>query len=293
MAVSAARPGGLARRTEGVVESFGMGTWVAGTAVLARALMLAAPDDPWPARAAFALAALLWLWFMPRAAANLFRLARSRLPPNGIILLSTVATQAVALIALRLFPAVPGVPAVAAALMALGVSCYAVGAFLVLRRYAGGGWTLAADWANGNCILHGALSITGLTAVVSGWFATGAILTLWGIVVAIFVIVEAIELARLVARVRIGGWGAAVGVYDVSQWARNFTFGMFYAFTFVFAARDPIVAPPALGLLRQVVVGYGAYVVAVFLAAETALLVFGARGPIADRPQALPLPPPG
>ncbi len=295
LVTSAARPGGLARRTGAVVDSFGIGTWVAGTAVFARALMLAAPDDPWPARAAFAFAALLWLWFMPRAIGNLFRLARSRLPPNGIVLLSTVATQAVALIALRLFPAAAAVSAIAAAMMALGVVCYAVGAFLVLRRYAGGGWTLADDWANGNCILHGALSITGLTAVVSGRFSTGAILALWGVVVVILVIVEAIEIARLVARIRVGGWRAAVCVYDVSQWARNFTFGMFYAFTFAFAARYPLAEPSAPAVLRAAVVAYGAYVVLAFLAAETALMLFGARGPIAARPAAAPgrMPPPG
>lgn len=83
LVVSAARPGGLARRTEPVIDSFGIGTWVAGTAVFARALMLAAPNDPRPARAVFLLAALLWLWFLPRAIGNLIRLARSRLPPNG------------------------------------------------------------------------------------------------------------------------------------------------------------------------------------------------------------------
>ena len=293
IAASVARCGGLSRRTRPVVESFGIGTWVAGTAVFARVLMLAVPDNPWPARAAFLVAVGLWLWFMPRALGNLIRLARTRLPPNGIILLSTVATQAVALIALRLFPEVPGVWIGAAVLMALGVLCYAFAAFLVLRRYAGGGWVLAADWANGNCILHGALSITGLTAIVSGRFGAGAILALWGAVAAIFAAVEAIEIARLVARVRAAGWRAAVLVYDVSQWARNFTFGMFYAFTLAFAARYPIVADPSLGALREAVATYGAYVVLALLMAETALLLFGARpGAITDRP-AVPPPPPG
>ena len=283
IAVSAARRGGLSRRTQPVVESFGIGTWAAGTAVLARVLMLAAPDNPWPARMAFMVATVLWLWFMPRALGNLIRLARTRLPPNGIILLSTVATQAIALIALRLFPAVPGVWIGAAGLMALGVLCYALAAFLVLRRYAGGGWSLAGDWANGNCILHGALSITGLTAIVSGRFGAGAILALWGAVVAIFAVVETIEVARLVVRVRALGWRAGVLVYDVSQWARNFTFGMFYAFTLAFMARYPAVADPRLGALREAVAAYGAYVVLALLLAETALLLLAPRPTAAAR----------
>ncbi len=261
LAVSAARPGGLARRTEAVVESFGIGTWVAGTAVFARALMLAAPNDPWPARSAFLLAALLWLWFMPRAIGNLFRLARSRLPPNGIVLLSTVATQAVALVGLRLFPAVTAVSAIAAAMMALGVVCYAVGAFLVLRRYAGGGWTLADDWANGNCILHGALSITGLTAVVSGWFSTGGILALWGVVVAILVIVETIEIARLVVRTFRGRRMARGRCASTTCLAMGAEFHLRDVLRLYLRVRGALSAGGTVGpaaVLRAAVVAYGA-----------------------------------
>src|SRR3546814_6209790 len=57
----------------------------------------------------------------------------------------------------------------ATALVALGYVFYAIGAALVLRRYLRQpGWRLAEDWENPNCILHGAMSITGLAAVMSG-----------------------------------------------------------------------------------------------------------------------------
>src|SRR3546814_9984150 len=57
----------------------------------------------------------------------------------------------------------------ATALVALGYVLYALGAALVLRRYLRQrGWRLAEDWENPNCILHGAMSITGLAAVMSG-----------------------------------------------------------------------------------------------------------------------------
>jgi hypothetical protein len=276
-AVSVWSHGLHSRWIEPIVDSFGIGTWVASTAVLARVLMLAEPANPWPARMAFAVSVLLWLWFMPRAVANLFRLTRAHLRPSGIILLSTVATQAVALIALRLFPSSLVVGTAAAALMALGAGSYGLGSFLVVRGYVRGGWQLATDWANGNCILHGALSITGLTAMVSGRFGATTILYYWATVILVFGVVEAIEIARLAARMSMAGWRAAILVYDVSQWARNFTFGMLYAFTLAFAHRYPIVPDhPALDSLRDFVLAYGAYAVLVLLVAETALML-GAR----------------
>ncbi len=234
---------------------------------------------------------------MPRARlGNLPRaLARSRLPPNGIILLSTVATQAVALMALRLCPAVPVAGAAAATLMALGALCYVVAVFLIVRGHAGGGWRLATDWANGNCILHGALSITPASPRSSA--AGSARARSWRCGARSSpssAAVEAIEIARLVARVAGGlGWREAVLVYDVSQWARNFTFGMFYAFTFAFAARYPIVAAPSLEALRDAVATYGAYVVlALLLVRDRRCCLFGARPGARPRP-AVPPPPPG
>jgi len=269
--------GGLTRRTEPLVESFGIGTWVAGTAVLARVLMLALPTDLWPARAAFVASLGLWLWFIPRAVGYLARLVRSQVRPNGIILLSTVATQAVALMALRLFAAVGAVRDTAAVLMAFGAACYAVAAFAVVRAYTCRTWRLAADWANGNCILHGALSITGLAAVVGGWFGAGPMSVYWAAVVVVLVLVEAVEIARLAARVREFGWRTGIAVYDPSQWARNFTFGMFYAFTLAFARQDPAIGPSALNALRNLVLANGAYIVLFFLAVEVALMLLGRR----------------
>jgi hypothetical protein len=156
-------------------------------------------------------------------------------------LLVTVATEAVALIGLQLFGESPAVQTAAIALIGFGVAGYAVGAFVVLRRYlAGPGWSLASDWSNANCILHGALSITGLTAVVSGAFSAAFILSLWTCILFIFAVVEAAEVARFWVCARNSSVYAAAGVYDVSQWARNFTFGMFYAFTLAFARRFEI-----------------------------------------------------
>src|SRR5690606_9654592 len=105
------------------------------------------------------------------------------------------------------------------------------------RRYLRGGWSLVHDWNNTNCILHGAMSITGLAAALTLSVPLGFTVLVWGWVLAVFVVVEAVELLRAVKRVSALGWKEGVLSYHVSQWSRNFTFGMFYAFTVHLPAR--------------------------------------------------------
>jgi hypothetical protein len=75
-------------------------------AVLARMELLAFPEWPWLAICLGALAAVLWLGFVPLALQG-FRLilaSRDRLGVTGVVLLSTVSTQSVVLVALKLLP---------------------------------------------------------------------------------------------------------------------------------------------------------------------------------------------
>jgi hypothetical protein len=257
--------------------------------------MLAAPDARWLAEALFAATVGLWLWFAPRAVLNLLRIARlpaGEARPNGVILLTTVATQAVAFPAVRLFPDAVPVREIAYALLALGLACYLAGAVLIFRRYlAGPRWRLATDWENTNCILHGALSISGFAAVVSGAVGTGLLAAYWAMTLVVFVVVETIELGRLVTRVRAYGWREGVLVYDVSQWARNFTFGMFYAFTVALAGSGG--STESFGMLASVadaILRYGQYAVLLLLLAELTLMarwlvVDGVRTAVSCRPE--------
>jgi hypothetical protein len=158
-----------------------------------------------------------------------------------------------------------------ASVLALGVACYVVGVILVVGRI-GPGWRLERDWDNTNCILHGALSITGLAVVVGDVLPGGGLLALWIAVVIVFAAVELVELVRLGLRVHALGWRGAVLVYDPSQWARNFTVGMFYAFTAAFAERCGIgAAHPRWDALREAVLTVGPYVVLALLLIELAL----------------------
>jgi hypothetical protein len=264
---------GFQPQIHSIAGLFGIGTWVAGSAIVAEALMLAWPAAVWAARGFLFVSFAIWLCFIPFAVQSLLRLMLERTPhANGSILLATVSTQSVAIVAFRSFPGSVVIHALAIVLMALGAAFYLIGLYSVLRRYgATRNWSLAHDWHNTNCILHGALSITGLAAVFSGALDAGTVLDFWICVLAIFAMVEAAEAARLWARVRHLGWGAAV-TYEVSQWARNFTFGMLYAFTLAFAQRLEIRgAHPLLGSVRSDVLAYGQYIVLLLLVIETAL----------------------
>ena len=55
------------------------------------------------------------------------------------------------------------------------------------------------------------------------------------ILLTLFLVIEGIEVLRAIARVRHHGVGLGLLSYDVSQGSRNFTFGMFYAFTLQFS----------------------------------------------------------
>lgn len=226
------------------IGGFAIGCWVAGTTVVLQLLLEGVPEWRDLGLALGVFAFVLWLWFLKIIASKLravIRLASRGLVP-GVILLSTVSTQSLVIAALDLFPHwrwrsfIEG-------MIAFGVVMYLVGAALVMWSHLRArGWTLADDWDNTNCILHGAVSITGLAIVDWGMAPPLVAISLWLYVFAVFVAVEAIEIARLAARVRAYGWRRGAFCYRITQWSRNFTFGMFYGFTLALSHR---VALPA------------------------------------------------
>ncbi len=261
------------------MSAFGVGTWVAGSAVLGRALLEVLPGWRPVGLALWIVAVLLWLWYL-RLLLAAFRAA---LDPSGgyradgAILLSAVATQSLVVSGEALVPG--GIPQpVSAALIVLGYLFYAAGIILILRRYLfRSDWTLADDWGNVNCILHGAMSITGLAVVVSGALPAGLAVLTWAWVVTAFVGVEALEVARAVARVRAYGWRDGIFVYAPTQWSRNFTYGMFYAFTLQLnrspAAPDSWATGP-----QEAILGYGHYVVLAALLVEIGIFFYDRIG---------------
>jgi hypothetical protein len=253
-----------------------LGTWAAGTAVTAKLLQLGMPQ--WtPLALALGIAALgLWLWYLPIAAGIASALlAQPAERTTGAILLATVSTQSIAL----LLTTLPSPPARAAALglTALGAAFYGGGAALMLRSFlAVRRWRLTEDWDNANCILHGAASITGLACVLSGDVPGALCLALWAYTAVVFVLVEAVELTRLVERVHAYGGMSGALTYYASQWARNFTFGMFYAFTRAYLLRFGAASDPSwLAAIQRAVFAGGQYVVLALLVAEIGVALAG------------------
>ena len=266
------RRGGLGRSIRQPMNAFAVGTWVAGSAVLGRALLQTLPGWYPAALALWLVAIALWLWY-----ASLLPAAfRDAADPSGgyratgAVLLPVVATQSLLVAGDALLPG--GAPRVAeTALVSLGYLLYAGGLVLICRRYLRLDWTLAEGWDNTNCILHGATSITGLAIVLTGAFPDAWAAVTWVWALAALLLVEAAEVARAFVRVRTHGWKDGVFAYLPSQWSRNFTFGMFYAFTL--QLQTDSVEIPWAGGLQAAVASYGQYVVLAFLVAETVIFL--------------------
>lgn len=254
-------------------ERFAVGTWVAATAVLGEVVVRTLPEWRLPGVMLAALALLLWLWFLAIATPAFWKTVTGRAAAKvtGAILLFTVSTQSLVLVSFAAFPG-RAPPRLAAGFICLGGLWYVAGMAAVVRWYlqARRPW-LIDGWENTNCIIHGAMSITGLAIVTSGALPLSWAVAAWIWVAAMFVVVEGIELARAAARVRALGWSRGLFTYQVSQWARNFTFGMFYAFTLQLQRHTE--TGFATSRLAMAVVGVGQYVVLALLVVELCLFL--------------------
>jgi hypothetical protein len=150
---------------------------------------------------------------------------------TGIILLPTVSTQSIALLMNSFFIG-QVTPYVNQSLIILGYLFYVIGFIVIIKYY----FTiklkrLLLSWSNTNSILHGALSISGLASLESGCINDNLIILTWFLATSLFLLVEGISLIKLYYRIRFAGIMRGAFLYDVSQWSRNFTYGMYYAFT--------------------------------------------------------------
>lgn len=257
------------------VGCFAVGTWVAGTAVLAKLLDKVLPEWHLVALGMALITLSVWLWYLVLISRRygVIMASTTRLKANGVILLATVSTQSVLILLEQLFPGqIPW--QIATGLIVLGYFFYSLGLILIVQRYLRQKkWRLAEDWSNTNCILHGAMSITGLAAVESGALPLDLIIATWLWVFIMFILVELIECKRLLERVRLYGWRKGVFTYHVSQWSRNFTFGMFYTFTLRMHPLLQAKAGDILDTLQVNILALGQYVVLAFLVLEIGLFI--------------------
>jgi hypothetical protein len=216
------------------INRFGIGTWVAGTSICG--ILLDKQFSEWVlfVKILLGLNVGLWafyIWVSLRALAVLFKKSLIH-RVHGVLLLTTVSTQSIVLLASTIYKGLPA--SIALFFTMFGVSFYIVSALLIIKRYSQlGSWSIRLDWNNTNCILHGALSITGLACLVSHLLTKQSVIMLWICVAIVFLLIEMVELCRLFIRIKYDGWKQAIFVYDVSQWSRVFTFAMFYTFTYL------------------------------------------------------------
>ncbi len=218
------------------IKSFAIGTWVAGTSVCGIAVYQRLPGLRFISYFLFFIGLAIWLfylWVVVKGYKNIFS-KNLQNKVNGVILLSTVSTQSLVVFWSTIFNKSYLIGA-SRFMISLGAVFYVIAFVIIIKRYFfSRSWSVEEDWQNTNCILHGAMSITGLASVTSGAVGSSLILAIWLWIILWFVIVEIIEVYRAIKRINKYGFLKGVGIYDVSQWSRIFTFGMFYAFTMRF-----------------------------------------------------------
>jgi hypothetical protein len=254
------------------VNAFGIGTWVAGTSVMANVMTIFFSEWMIFLRILAVFNAALWLFYLClciRSFKAVFSTeAKNRV--HGVVLLSTVSTQSIVILFHHVFPGLlpEGVYTI---MIVVGIVLYITGLITIFRRFLfPDKWRLTEDWLPSNCIIHGAMSITGLAAASTEVLANSWILAIWLWVLGWFVIVEAIEGVRVMLRIKKYGIEKGFGEYHVTQWSRIFTFGMLYAFTVHFPFPDTI---GMLDSIRTFILDAGPWVVLILLINEILLFL--------------------
>jgi hypothetical protein len=150
---------------------------------------------------------------------------------HGGLLLPCVATQSMVISGYNIFD-VSFPTTYTDILLTIGFLLYLLNFGLILFHYIHiRDKDLTESWNNTNCIVHGAISITGVSLTFSHFEAFYIINFIWIVSFTLFLLIEAIEIFRAIQRVKKLGWKQGIFVYSPSQWARVFTFGMFLFFT--------------------------------------------------------------
>lgn len=265
---------GRERHVDHPIRSFAVGTWIASTSVCGTVLYHRVPELKAVAEGMAVVDAGLWLFFFFLCLKNFAKVFAKGLygKVHGIVLLSTVSTQSIVIFYSALFKSF--VPHTFIEIfLAIGVIFYGIGFILILKRYFPfrGGTEMAKNWTNTNCIMHGAMSITGLAGILSGAIPMRIVFWIWLWALVWFVIVELFEIVRAIVRVKTFGLLKGIATYDVSQWARNFTFGMFFAFTMNLS----LPSGSFFHGVQTFILSYGGWVILLLLLNELALFFRG------------------
>lgn len=251
------------------VNSFAMGTWIAGVSVLCNVILNYFPSMIKITQMIALFNSLLWILFFVTSVYNFKKLFlnKSNYEIHGMLLLSTVGSQSIIILLNNVFFQFPVV--FSEVIILIGLAFYLIGVFLITRGITHKeNWTIRDDWSNTNCIIHGALSITGFAMITTGTFSALIINLLWMVTFLLLIAIEGVELLRAKQRIQMYGWNQGVFSYHVSQWSRNFTFGMFYTFTLMMQKNTDYFLSANLTQIQESVMAIWAWVVLITLMLE-------------------------
>ncbi|MGM7719900.1 hypothetical protein [Metabacillus sp. Hm71] len=216
---------------ENPITFFGAGTWIASTSVIGNLAIHRFPGSLHSVEMIFLLNLIMWSVFIAISIHQFRRIIINGCisHTHGVLLLSTVSTQSMASLMSNLHSQI--IPNVLIdTFIFIGIAFYLFCFLLLFKRFFDN-YTNIHEWKNTDCIIHGAVSITGLSMTVSGHFSVSILTFVWYTAFTLFLIVESFELIRGFMRIKTYGVVKGIFTYHQSQWSRNFTFGMFYLFT--------------------------------------------------------------
>lgn len=249
------------------VQTFTIGTWIAGVSVLCNVLLKYFPNQTGIIYTIGIFNSLLWIAFCIICIRNFITLSKMNIRIDGAILLSTVGIQSVVILLHEITGGIP--PIIAIFAISIGILFYITSITLISRSYTQNKWNMADHWANTNCIIHGALSITGLAIVTANIPAPTLIIIIWYVTFILLLFVESMEIVRIIKRINRYGIRHGLFTYHVSQWSRNFTFGMFFAFTW------KMLQTPSIPLIvwQKELLAFWVWVVICMLCFQTVLFI--------------------
>ncbi|WP_077324938.1 hypothetical protein [Virgibacillus siamensis] len=256
------------------VNSFVIGTWIAGVSVLCNVFLRYFPGIALMTETMAIFNTFLFLFFLANCFYNFKQLFfdHKGYPVHGAILLSTVGTQSIVILLNNVFFTFPVY--FSEGIIILGLIFYLSSITLICNRYfRNKDWNMADDWENTNCIIHGALSITGLAIVTTNTFTPFFVSVFWILVFVLVIAVEILEIVRAAKRIYRYGLNEGILTYQVTQWSRNFTFGMFYTFTWVMHLNPFYTIPEPLYNFQTAFMNIWAWVVLISIIAQIAIYV--------------------
>ncbi|PID21114.1 hypothetical protein CSV61_11560 [Sporosarcina sp. P3] len=231
------------------ISSFSIGTWIASVSIIL--ILLTDHHITSSMEILFYINLMFWLIYIGLVIRNyLFiftNLKKYIHQIHGGLLLTCVSTQSIVISGYHVFDGAAWT-VYATSLIVMGSLFYALNFLLIVFRYVSASdKDLTVNWINTNCILHGALSITGVALTFAHPAAISLLYIVWILSFVFFLIIEMIEIVWAVQRIRKLGWHQGIFVYSPTQWARVFTFGMFLFFT----ERIPTSQHPWIDVLAQ------------------------------------------